>query len=84
MAIYQSYLDVSENPALFTALNADSCECLHLLVPFDAGRATYWAERAAMIVEATRAGELLPRLTDDPEDWRCLMCGHRERCWRGS
>jgi len=39
--------------------------------PWDAG-----------VIEATRAGELLPRLTDDPIDWRCKLCGHRERCWR--
>jgi hypothetical protein len=32
--------------------------------------------------EATRAGELLPRTTDDPTDWRCKLCGHRERCWK--
>jgi hypothetical protein len=37
---------------------------------------------ALTVIEATRAGELLPRLTEDPEDWRCRMCGHRERCWQ--
>ena len=78
--LYQAYLDVT-NPALFTAVNADTCERLHLLVPFDAERAQAWSDRAATIIEATRAGELLPRFTTDPEDWRCRFCGHRERCW---
>jgi hypothetical protein len=80
--IYQAYLDVTEHPALFTALNADTCERLHLLLPFDAERAQAWSDRAVAVIEATRAGELLSRLTEDPTDWRCKMCGHRVRCWK--
>jgi hypothetical protein len=80
--IYQAYLDITEHPALFTALNADTCERVHLLLPFDAERAQAWSDRAVTIIRATQAGELLPRVTDDPNDWRCKMCGHRERCWR--
>ena len=80
--IYQAYLDITEHPALFTALNADTCERFHLLLPFNAERAQAWSDRAVTIIQATQAGELLPRVTDDPEDWRCKMCGHHERCWR--
>ena len=80
--IYQAYLDITEHPALFTALNADTCERFHLLLPFNAERAQAWSDRAVTIIRATQAGELLARVTDDPEDWRCKMCGHRERCWR--
>lgn len=80
VALYQAYLEL-EHPALFTAVNADTCEWLHLFVPFGAECAQAWSDRAVAIIEATRAGELLPRFTDDPQDWRCLICGHRERCW---
>jgi hypothetical protein len=80
--IYQAYVGVTEHPALFTATNADTCERLHTLLPFNAERAQAWSDRAVAVIEATRAGELLPRITDDPTDWRCKMCGHRERCWR--
>jgi hypothetical protein len=80
VSLYQVYLDVT-NPALFTACNADTCERLHLLVPFDAERAQLWSDRAVAIIEATRAGELLPRAYDDPANWHCRMCGHKERCW---
>ena len=79
--LYMAYLNVT-NPALFTAINADTCERLHLPVPFSAERAQAWSDRAVRIIEATRAGELLPRFTDDQTDWRCKMCPHRERCWR--
>jgi len=64
------------------AVNADTCEWLHFLVPFNAERAQLWSDRAVNIIEATRAGELLPRAFDDPGDWRCRMCPHKERCWR--
>jgi hypothetical protein len=81
VALYQAYLDIT-NPALFTVTNADTCERLHFFVPFNAERAQQWSDRAVNIIEATRAGELLPRAYDDATDWRCRMCPHKERCWR--
>jgi len=80
VSLYQAYLDIT-NPALFTVTNADTCEWLHFLVPFNAERAQLYSDRAVNIIEATRAGELLPRAFDDPEDWRCRLCPHKERCW---
>jgi hypothetical protein len=79
--LYQAYLDLTVWPALFTATNADTCERLHLLLLFNAERAQAWSDRAVAVIRATRAGELLPRCCDDPTDWRCKMCGHRQRCW---
>jgi len=83
VSLYQAYLDIT-NPALFTITNADTCEWLHFLVPFNAERAQLWSDRAVNIIEATRAGELLPRAYDDPEEWHCRMCPHKVRCWRKS
>jgi hypothetical protein len=82
VALYQNFLGVSDHPAIFTAVNADNCERVHLLVPFNADKAQHWIARAKMIIEATSAGELLPRFTTDPNNWKCRLCGHRERCWR--
>ena len=81
VALYQAYLNIT-NPALFTVTNADTCEWLHFFVPFDAERAQLWSDRAVNIIEATRAGELLPRAYDDSSDWRCRVCSHKGRCWR--
>jgi hypothetical protein len=53
-----------------------------LTFPFDAERAQAWSDRAVTVIEATRAGELLPRGFKNPEDWHCRFCGHRERCWK--
>jgi hypothetical protein len=79
--IYMAYLDVAEHPAIFTAMNANTCARLHLLVPFDTAQAQAWSDRAVMVIEATTRGELLPR-GFGPDDWRCKACGHHERCWR--
>jgi hypothetical protein len=67
--------------ALFTALNADDCTRLHFLVPFDAALAQHMSDKAVEIIRATKAGELLPRLVDNRDDWRCKICGHKERCY---
>lgn len=80
VALYQFYLG-KPNPALVTCVNSDTCEVLHLALPFSLDIAQAWVDRAGMIIEATRAGELLPRFTNDANDWRCKICAHRERCW---
>jgi hypothetical protein len=80
--IYMAYLDVTEHPAIFTAVNANTMARLHIAVPFDAAQAQAWSDRAVAIIEATKRGELLPRGYGDQTDWRCKMCGHHERCWR--
>lgn len=79
--LYMAYLGHDENPALFTAVNSDNCEILHLAVPFDAEAAQAASDRAVSVIRATVAGELLGRITDKPTDWRCKMCSHKERCW---
>jgi len=81
VALYQAYLNIT-NPALFTVTNADTCEWLHFFVPFDAERAQLWSDRAANIIAATGASELLPRGFDDPEKFPCKQCPHNARCWR--
>jgi hypothetical protein len=80
VSLYQFYLECP-SAALFTALNADDCTRLHFLVPFDAALAQHMSDKAVEIIRATKAGELLPRLVDNRDDWRCKMCGHKERCY---
>jgi hypothetical protein len=81
VCVYQAYLDVT-NPALVSIVNSDTCERLHLLLPFDARLAQMMSDRAVTIIEATKIGELLPRITENANDWRCKMCQWKERCWK--
>ena len=80
VSVYQFYIG-KPNPALITCVNSDSCEVLHFVLPFNATRATQAIERATRIIAATRAGELLPRFTDNPNDLRCRWCSHKQKCW---
>jgi hypothetical protein len=81
VALYQDFLGFL-NPALITVTNADTCEHLHFTVEFDARRAQEASDRAIQVIEATRAGELLPPLDSNRQDFRCKMCSHLERCLR--
>ena len=62
------------NPALFTAINKDTAELHHELVPFDGALAQRMSDRAVRILRATDAGELLPRLARNPDHYECRMC----------
>lgn len=78
--VYQGYLGFTETPALFTALNADTMEIHAEIIPFDAEAAQSAIDKAAMIIQATDSGELLPRIVEDPDFFVCKMCSFRRRC----
>lgn len=79
--LYMAYLGLDEHPALFTAVNSDTCHILHQLIEFDAEAAQAASDRAVLVIKATKAGELLDRIAKAPTDWRCKMCSHNARCW---
>lgn len=87
VALYQAYMEaqvpgISDNPALFTAINKDTAELHHELVPFDSGLAQRMSDRAVRILQATDAGELLPRIAVTRDFHECRMCPWADRCWR--
>jgi len=82
VAVYQAYLGLHENPAIFTAVNADSMEIYTEAVPFDAALAQRMSDRAVKVITATDAGEQLPRGYTDPTHFECRMCAWQDRCWR--
>ncbi|ABK43814.1 conserved hypothetical protein [Magnetococcus marinus MC-1] len=86
VAIYQAYMEpqvggISANPALFTAINKDTSEIHHELVPFDAPLAQKMSDRAVRIIKATEAHELLPRISRESTHFQCRMCSWADRCW---
>lgn len=80
--IYMAYLDLTENPAMFTITNADTCEQEHMPIAFDPQEAQRMSDRAVRIIKATDAGELLPRPFKDRAHFECKWCPFAERCWR--
>jgi len=86
IALYQAYMEatvpgIAGSPALFTAINKDTAELHHELVPFDAGLAQRRSDRAVRILQATDAGELLPRVATTRDFLDCRFCAYAERCW---
>jgi len=86
MALYQAYMEgtvpgISANPALFTAINKDTAELHHELVPFDAGLAQRMSDRGVRILQATDAGEMLPRIATNRDFFECRFCPWAARCW---
>jgi len=86
IALYQAYMEatvpgISANPALFTAINKDTAELHHELVPFDADIAQRMSDRGVRILRATDAGDLLPRIAANRDFFECRFCPWAERCW---
>lgn len=86
IAIYQAYMEshiegISKNPALFTAINKDTAEVHFELIDFDQTLAQKISDKAVMILRATEAEELLPRIATDPTYFECKFCPWQKRCW---
>lgn len=87
VAMYQAYMEgtvagISRNPALFAAINKDTQALWFELVPFDAALAQKMSDRAVRVLQATEAGEILPRGFAEPTHFECRFCRYAERCWR--
>jgi hypothetical protein len=79
--LYMAYMDLTDNPALFTAINKDTSELYFEDVPFDPPTAQDASDRGARIVEASLAGEMLPRVANDSSFYLCKWCAWSDRCW---
>lgn len=86
IAVYQAYMEetipgISQNPALFTAINKDTAELYHELIPFDALLAQRMSDKGVAIITACESEELLPRLSTTSTYFECKMCPWKDRCW---
>lgn len=86
IAIYQAYMEsemegICKNPALFTAINKDTTEIYFELIAFDQELAQKMSDKAVMILRATKAHELLPRIANDSSYFECKFCPWQKRCW---
>lgn len=81
IALYQAYLGLTDHPAVFTAINKDTCELWHELVPFNGALAQACSDKAVRILQACDAGEWLPRVAADPDHFECMWCDWKQRCW---
>jgi len=78
--IYMGYLQLPR--CLFTVVNSDSMELLHILIEFSPPSFEMMKNKIGRIFNATKIGELLPRCTQDKEFYLCKWCPFREICWK--
>ena len=79
--IYQAYMQLHENPAIFTAVNANTMELHFELVDFDAAIAQRLSDKAVRVIKASESGEFLPRISNDKTFYKCKFCSWSERCF---
>lgn len=79
--LYMAYLELTDNPTIFSALNVENGQLVNLLIPFSPADAQAAIDRAVIILRADQANETLPRVTDDPSDFRCRFCSYSGECW---
>lgn len=80
MQLYMSYLDLADNPGLFTALNRNTGELYAERVPFDPAAAQAASDKGVKVVTSNEPEEL-PRVATTATDYRCKFCDFASRCW---
>jgi hypothetical protein len=63
--LYMAYMKLSQ--CMLTAINKDTAELYHELIPFNSATASHYSDRAAQILKATESGEFLPRIATKPD-----------------
>lgn len=80
--IYMAYMELGVT--LFSALNKDTQELHHAIVPFDAAEAQALSDKAVDILRAAEAGELPPRVAANADFYLCRWCEYARRCWEAA
>ena len=82
VAIYQAYMQLTENPCLFTVVNKNTSEIYYELIPFNKDMAQAASDKAVNILTASKAGDILPRIATSRDYYLCKFCEFREGCWK--
>lgn len=77
--IYMDYLGLER--CHFTAINADTMEIYHEMVPFNSGEAALCRSRVAQVIACTQSNQLVPRCTQDKSFYICKWCDFAGGCW---
>ena len=64
ISVYQAYLELTDNPAILTMIDKDTQKLYHEAIPFNRELAQKTSDKAATILSACDAGELLPRIAN--------------------
>jgi hypothetical protein len=84
VALYQAYMELTDNPCLFTVVNKNTSEIFYELVPFNQDLAQHASDRAVDILKATKQNEMLPRIAQNRDVFDCKWCQFTDTCWGDS
>ena len=76
--LYMAYLNFDYT--FFTALNKDTAELYHELVPFNAEDAQQYSDKAVNLLIAKKHNEEQPKISTDKNFYLCRMCGFKDIC----
>lgn len=79
--VYMGYFDLTENPAIFTAINKNDQRLLHEPVDFAPAIAQELSDKGFKIIQACERGVLLPRISNKPDWYKCRWCDWHGRCF---
>ena len=79
--VYMEKFGLAEQPALFSAVNANTMEIYWESIPFNPGAAQQLDAKARRILQSCLAGESLPRISSDPNFFKCKRCSWVARCF---
>tara|TARA_R100000781_G_C4079876_1_gene127331 strand:+ start:899 stop:1699 length:801 start_codon:yes stop_codon:yes gene_type:complete len=81
VVIYQAYMGLTSNPALFTVINKNTQEIYFEKVPFNAKVAQRVSDSAVNILKAVENNELMPRAAAKSDNFICRWCEFKNKCW---
>ena len=84
ISLYQAYMELHDNPALFTVINKNTCEIYYEFVPFNKSLAQQTSDKAVAIIRATEASEMLPKIAGNRDYFACKYCDFTKTCWEVS
>ena len=84
VALYQAYMQLTDNPCLFTVLNKNTSEIYYELAPFNQELAQYASDKAVDILKAVEQDVMLPRIAFNKDMFDCRFCQFTATCWGAS
>jgi hypothetical protein len=79
-ALGETWAGLDSNPALFTALNADTMTIYAESVEFDGEYAQQTYTRGEQVIRACQDNYYLPRISNAPSMFVCKMCSWQNKC----
>lgn len=66
---------------LFTAINKDTAEIYHEVIPYQVEMAQYYSDRGVQVIRSLRVGSMPRRVAAERTNMICRFCDRNSYCW---